>query len=81
MSYETVLYPWNYERIKKFKESFYLKMAAKGEKLFFFQFHYEYTDFAKVCFERLNFIGLYLSWDDGLRLFLSQMIWCNTMSL
>lgn len=62
MSYEIVLYPWNYERIKKFKESFYLKMAAKGEITgVFFQFHYEYTDFAKVCFERLNFIGLYLS--------------------
>lgn len=61
MSYETVVYPWNYERIKKFKESFSLKMAAKGDITIFFQFHYEYTDFAMVCFERLNLIGLYLS--------------------
>lgn len=39
MSYETVLYPWNYERIRKFKELFYLKMAAKGEITgFFFNF-------------------------------------------
>lgn len=70
----------NYERIDKSKESFSLKMAAKEDKTFF-EFNYEYTDFAKVCLVRLNLIGLFLSWDEGLRLLLSEMICCNTMSL
>lgn len=70
----------NYERIDKSKESFSLKMAAKEDKIFF-KFNYEYTDFAKVCFVKLNLIGLFLSWDEGLRLLLSEMICFNTMSL
>lgn len=35
-------------------------MATKEDKTFF-EFNYEYTDFAKVCFVKLNLIGLFLS--------------------
>lgn len=80
MSHETELYPWTAKGLINLKNRFSLNMVAKEDKTFF-EFNYEYTDFAKVCFVKLNLIGLFLSWDEGLRLLLSEMICCNTMSL